>query len=123
MKEFKMNGYLCPNSIGVQNIRDYRQMRKTIQNMTNTNLLTPLVEIVIRVHDPRQEWIDKWYAFAREDERRKTITIKHCKDATFIMGMAQCAFAAPRHGDKYDQHTGIAVAYAKLCGEEIPNYI
>lgn len=81
------------------------------------------VKVIIQYEDPRQEWIDVWYTYAREDERTKTITIKHCKDATFIMGMAQCASAAPRHGDKYDQHTGIAVAYAKLCGEKIPEYI
>ena len=81
------------------------------------------VDIIIRYTDRRQDWIDKWYTYACRDERCKTITIKHCKDATFIMGMARCASAAPRHGDKYDKHTGIAVAYAKLCGEKIPEYI
>ena len=110
---------LCPVA---SNTSSYQQAREIIKSIQDTDS-NPYVEVIIRYHDPRQDWIDKRYACAREDERRKTITIKHCKDATFIMGFAQCASAAPRHGDRYDQHTGIAVAYAKLCHEEIPDYI
>lgn len=31
--------------------------------------------------------------------------------------------ATPAHGDKYEPEVGIAVAFAKCCGESIPDYI
>lgn len=33
------------------------------------------------------------------------------------------ATSLPVHGDKYDENVGIAVAYAKAMGEEVPDYI
>ena len=37
-------------------------------------------------------------------------------------GLRMCC-SIPRHGDKFDRMTGVAVAFAKACGEPVPNYI
>ena len=128
MKEFKFTGTMHP-----ERIQPHDRFRKEYQNlrgalMVSTGYSYPEVEVIIRVHDRRQEWIDKWYAEAKEDEKNGEILIKFCKDVTVICVYAttysqEIACAAPRHGDKYDQHTGVAVAYAKLCNAEIPDYI
>lgn len=131
MKEFKFNANLRPSSISLAdgNYSTYMQAREEIQNMRGLfKNVNPRVEVIIRVRDPRQEWIDKWYAEAKKDEKDGEILIKFCKDVTVICVYAtedpqEIACAAPRHGDKYDKHTGIAVAYAKLCNAKIPDYI
>ena len=131
MKEFKFNANLRPSSISPAdgNYSTYMQVREEIQNMQGlSEHKNPHVEVIIRVRDPRQEWIDKWYAEAKEDEKNGEILIKFCKDVTVICvyatnSLQEIACAAPRHGDKYDQHTGIAVAYAKLCNAKIPDFI
>jgi hypothetical protein len=128
MKEFKFTGTLHP-----ERIQPYDRFRKEYQNlrgalMVSTGNSYPEVEVIIRVHDRRQEWIDKWYTKAKEDEKNGEIFIKFCKDVTVVCvyatnSLQEIACAAPRHGDKYDQHTGVAVAYAKLCSAQIPDYI
>ena len=85
--------------------------------------------------DPRQEWIDQHYKEAM-DEVNSTdcysgdhlAHLKFCKDATifirhWINTDDDVGVAAPRHDDKYDRKTGIAVAYAKAMGEAVPDYI
>ena len=78
------------------------------------------IKITIQYEDPRQEWIDEWYAKAQRNgvhlTFRENVVIAH-------NDFGDVATAAPVHGDKYDRHTGIAVAYAKLRGEKIPEYI
>lgn len=83
------------------------------------------VKITIQYEDPRQEWIDKWYkrAVAAADD---TVIFRFVKDGIVCIPVDVPEFAtvaAPRRGDKYDRRTGIAVAYAKLRGEKIPEYI
>lgn len=131
MKEFKFNANLCAGHIcpADNNYVAYKEARKEIQNMQGLHAMEcPYVEVIIRVPDPRQDWIDEWYSAARKAEKEGIITIRHCKDATFVCAarsksMCDAACAAPRHGDKYDQRTGIAVAYAKICIRNIPDYI
>lgn len=131
MKEFKFNANLCSAHISPadNNYVTYAEARREIQNMRGLHVREcPYVEVIIRVPDPRQDWIDKWYAEAKEDEKNGDILIKFCKDVTIICVYAasclqEIATAAPVHGDKYDRHTGIAVAYAKLCNVKIPDYI
>lgn len=78
------------------------------------------VKVTIQYEDPRQEWIDKWYTEAR----RRGVHLMFRKDVVIAYNdFGDIATAAPVHGDKYYRHTGIAVAYAKLCGEKIPEYI
>ena len=123
MKEFKFFANLRPSSISPAdgNYSTYMQAREEIQNMQGLfENVNPHVEVIIRVHNPRQEWIDKWYTKARQSRVhlifRKDVVIAH-------NDFGDIATAAPVHGDKYYRHTGIAVAYAKLCGEPIPDYI
>lgn len=130
MKEFKFTGTLRP-----ERIQPYDEFRKEYQNLrgaliASTGNSFPEVEVIVRVHDRRQEWIDKWYKAAKAAEKTGRLVIRFCKDAVFMYvvnypsnGWSRCASAAPRHGDKYDQHTGIAVAYAKIKSEPIPDYI
>lgn len=89
----------------------------------------------ISIIDPRQEWIDQHYKEAMDAVNSTDCYngghiahLKFCKDATiFIRHWMDdddyIGVAAPRHGDKYDRKTGIAVAYAKAMGEAVPDYI
>ena len=129
MKEYKITGVLRPSSISpiVGENGLYNVIRQNIQRMQNTQR-APLVEIIIRVDDPRQDWIDRWYAEAMTAELDGDIFIKHCKEATIVVNYGanihdEIACSAPRHGDKYDYKTGIAVAYAKLRKHPIPDFI
>lgn len=85
------------------------------------------VEVIVHVPEPRQDWIDLWYKRAMTAvDHLGAYTLKFCKDTTILVERGpypEITTAAPRHGDKYDRKTGIAVCYAKMRGEEIPNYI
>lgn len=75
--------------------------------------------------DRRQEWIDKYYDYAMTG-LGFTHEIHFCKDVTIVAAYtypAKIYTAAPRHGDKYNKETGIAVAYAKCVGDPVPDYI
>lgn len=125
MKEYKFIGRLYPDRIIPGN--GYDNIRNKIQNIVGTSL-SPRVELTVRILDSRQDWIDEWYTAAKGAEKNDDIFIKFCKDVTFICKLdaehpEEIACAAPRRGDKYDKHTGIAVAYAKLCRRPIPDYI
>ena len=83
------------------------------------------VKIIIQYDDPRQEWIDKWYkrAVAAADD---TVIFRFVKDGIVCIPLYDpeyTAVTAPRKGDKYDRKTGIAVAFAKISDEKIPEYI
>ena len=86
------------------------------------------IELTISARDQRQEWVDKMYeraVIARDDG---LVFIKHCQDTTVVTKYSvwepsEIALSAPRHGDKYDRKTGIAVAFAKIYGERVPDYI
>lgn len=93
------------------------------------------IELTISARDQRQEWIDSHYNEAITASQSldtyddtNIAHIKFCKDVTiFIRHWIDTddyiGVAAPRHGDKYDRKTGIAVAYAKAMGEAVPDYI
>lgn len=73
----------------------------------------------------RKEWVDLWYTeflnrYDTASITRGELTIV----ATFdeYNGQKICT-AYPIKGDKFDAKTGIAVAYAKAVGVEIPDYI
>lgn len=85
--------------------------------------------------DQRQQWIDNHYEEAKDVanstdcyDGKPLAHIRFCKDTTifvrhWISDNDDIGIAAPRHGDKYDRKTGIAVAYAKAMGEAVPDYI
>ena len=73
----------------------------------------------------RKEWIDLWYT--EFVNRYDTVAITRGEltiVATFDEYNGQrIGTAYPVKGDKFDSKTGIAGAYAKAIGLEIPNYI
>lgn len=123
MKEVKFHGTVRPSSIRIQETEDFYKFYRQILNGDKGN---NLVEITIRICDKRQEWIDKYYNLAKRMANAGTYVIKHCKEVCYVIpcGYAgDAASATPRHGDKYDYKTGVAVAFAKAFGDKVPEYI
>ena len=85
------------------------------------------VKVTVRIPEPRQDWIDMWYKRAMTAvDHLGTYTLKFCKDTTIMVERGpfpNITTSAPRHDDKYDRKTGIAVCYAKMRGEPVPEYI
>lgn len=85
------------------------------------------VEVTVHIPDPRQDWIDMWYKRAMTAvDHLGSCALKFCKDTTIMVERSpypNITTSAPRHGDKYDRKTGIAVCYAKMRGETIPDFI
>jgi len=125
MKEFKIQGLV--RTFGVRIATPITDMDRIIDAIEaqGVDRINDPVEVIIRVPEPRQDWVNKWYEKAIRRQNRHGLIIRHCKDATFIYDSFYdaCASSAPRHGDKYDYKTGIAVAYAKVMHESIPDYI
>lgn len=127
MKEITYKGYV--RSFGVRAVSDdYNAVHKFYDDLRNSSddIFAPLLcEVTVRVINPRQKWIDDHFTTAMNG-----LGFSHefhfCKDVTILSDFAyptNIYTAAPRHGDKYNRETGIAVAYAKWNGEEIPDYI
>ena len=130
MKEIKIKGLVRSSYLRTDvNDKLSRQALYELYEDLRSKLETGTpVEIIIRVPEPRKDWIDLWYRKAMAAVNEGHIFIRHCQQATFICRWSayleeDFASAAPRHGDKYDYKTGIAVAYAKLEGKPIPDYI
>ena len=68
----------------------------------------------------RTAWIDKWFNNYRFD---KAALMNTMGDITAVETRGKVGISKPCGGDKYDEKTGIAVAYAKARGAEIPKYI
>lgn len=73
--------------------------------------------------EKRKNWIDKHYnqfqgCYGDYKVVGNTVVI-----SLAWMGNVKMATATAVKGDVFDLHTGIAVAYAKACGERIPDYI
>ena len=127
MKEFKIQGLVVRFGVYAIATADMDRIISAVAAQGIDHCNDP-VEVIIRIPEPRQDWVNKWYDRAMKAAENWDILIKHCKQSTFICAYActgdnEMASAAPRHGDKYDYKTGIAVAYAKLKGEPIPDYI
>ena len=121
MKEYKFTGKIRPSSIYIDN--DSR-IYELYQRMKSSNLNC---EVTIRVPDPRQDWIDLWYRRAMTAvDHLGSCVLRFCKDTTIMVErnpFPNITTSAPRHGDKYDRKTGIAVCYAKMRGATVPDYI
>lgn len=73
----------------------------------------------------REHWIEMWYAeYLNRYDTDCLVVGKRTIVATYdeYNGM-RIGTAYPIHGDEFDAKTGIAVAYAKAIGLEIPDYI
>ena len=126
MKEFKFTATMWHSRIKPDEkfSKQYQNFRHDL--MMRTSKPYPEIEVIIRAYDPRQEWIDKWYSKAGDAESFDEVSFAFVKDGTVCISREEgdCfTVAAPRKGDKYDRKTGIAVAFAKFCGEKIPEYI
>lgn len=73
----------------------------------------------------RKEWIDQWYTeFINRYDTVSIIRGELTIVATFDEYNGQrIGTAYPVKGDEFDSMTGIAVAYAKAIGLEVPDYI
>ena len=125
MKEFKFTATISDVIIPDKKFRkEYEDFRHNL--MMKTSRPFPEIEVIIRVRDRRQEWIDKWYSKAGDAEAFEEVSFAFVKDGTVCISREvgdDFKVAAPRKGDKYDRKTGIAVAFAKFYGEKIPDYI
>lgn len=123
MKEYKFNGRLRPSSVLVDNQEFYQLYEQQKLHSPDRSMAC---EIIIRLPDPRADWVEGWYNAAKLQEQFGNFIIKHCQQTCFVIpthDVYNTASSAPRHGDKYDYKTGIAVAFAKAFGEPIPDYI
>lgn len=68
----------------------------------------------------RRKWIDKWFDRWRFDEAAHT---GYMGNITAVELYGEVGISKPCKGDKYDEKTGIAVAYAKAHSADIPKYI
>lgn len=73
----------------------------------------------------RARWISETYTLYLRHPRATCMRI----DDTIVVsvysrakGLRMC-HSAPRHGDQFNLTTGVAVAFAKACGETISDYI
>lgn len=120
MKEYNFTGRIRPSSIRINGEEFYTLYQ---QLADNENLDC---EVIVRIPDKRQDWIDKMYREAMRYERAGYGVLKFCQSTTIFVSCSNAhniATSAPRHGDKYDQKTGIAVAYAKMSGRPVPDFI
>lgn len=77
------------------------------------------------LEEMRDQWVEKWYIkyLAHPNAVSKAI------DTTTVVSLwnrptgVHIATARCMPGDTYDSVVGIAVAFAKLCNEPIPDYI
>ena len=68
----------------------------------------------------REKWVDKWFNRYRFDAAAHMNTMGNI---TAVERYGEVGISKPCKGDKYDEKTGIAVAYAKVHGANIPKYI
>ena len=130
MKEIKIKGLVRSRYLrtSVDDNLSRQAIYDLYENLLHSGRIDEKMEIIIRIPEPRNDWVNEWYAKAMMAASNCDIFIRHCQQATFICQYGtyaddEMASSAPRHGDKYDYKTGIAVAYAKLRHQPIPDFI
>ena len=98
-------------------------------NMTDADLenlyLSAQTERIRRADNKRKRtaWVNKYYS----QYQMSVANAKRIGETTVVavkwMNTITIGVATPVNGDKFDAHTGIAVAYAKACGERIPDFV
>lgn len=101
----------------------------SLENMTDKDLdklyLSAQAERIRRADNKRKrtDWVNKYYS----KYQLSVANAKRIGETTVVavkwMNAIRIGVATPVNGDKFDAHTGIAVAYAKACGERIPEFI
>lgn len=101
----------------------------TLENMTDANLenlhLSVHAECIRRADKKttRENWVKKYYNQYQNSTARAVWVGETVVVAVKWKGHIKMATATPIKGDEFDTHTGIAVAYAKACGERIPDFV
>lgn len=101
----------------------------TLENMVDADLenlyLSAQAERIRRADNKikRQKWINSRYAQFKNCYGDYKVVGDTVVVALAWMGDVKMATATPVHGDKFELITGIAVAYAKACGERIPDFV
>lgn len=101
----------------------------TLENMTDADLenlyLSAQAERIRRADNKakRENWVKKYYNQYQNSTARAVWVGETVVVAVKWMGHIKMATATPVNGDKCDTRTGIAVAYAKVCGERIPDFV
>lgn len=71
----------------------------------------------------RNQWIENHYTQFQHRCGNYKVIGNTVVIALFWMGIVKMATATTVKDDKFDLRTGIAVAYAKACGERIPDFV
>jgi len=123
MKEIKLNLIATNASLRARTPESFEKIKAIVAAAGYGHQ----VEVTVRIPDPRQDWIDMWYKRAMTAvDHLGSCTLKFCKDTTIMVERSpypNITTAAPRHDDKYDRKVGIAVCYAKMRNEPIPDFI
>ena len=123
MKEIKLNLAVTNASLRARTPESFEKIKAIVTAAGYGHQ----VEVTVRIPDPRQDWIDMWYKRAMTAVNHLgSCTLKFCKDTTIMVERSpypNITTSAPRHDDKYDRKVGIAVCYAKMRGETVPEYI
>ena len=101
----------------------------TLENMADADLenlyLSAQAERIRRADNKRKRtaWVNKYY----HQYQLSIANSKRIGETTVVavkwMDGVRMGVATPVNGDVFDVHTGIAVAYAKACGEHIPDFV
>lgn len=101
----------------------------TLENMADADLenlyLSAQAERIRRADNKckRTAWVNKHYAQFKNCYGEYKVVGDTVVIALAWMGNVKMATATPVKGDKFSLLTGIAVAYAKACGERIPDFV
>ena len=101
-----------------------------LSKLTDNDLSKLIAECVMEQErrerkEQRDRWIGGYYCAFLNNPNASVI---HVGETTVLalwsrnLGL-RMATATPVCGDVFDHNTGVAVAYAKAVGDEIPNYI
>lgn len=101
----------------------------TLENMVDADLENLYVSVQnerIRRADnkiKRRKWIDDHYHQFKNCYGDYKVVDRSVVIALSWMGNVKMAVATATKDDKFEVRTGIAVAYAKACGERIPDFV
>ena len=101
----------------------------SLENMTDKDLdelyLSAQAERIRRADNKckRNVWVDKHYTQFQRCYGDCKVIGNTVVIALAWMGNVKMATATAVKGDVFDLRTGVAVAYAKACGERIPEFI
>lgn len=112
-------------SFNVQSVKDFITVASSVELTEIRTALDNEVAARRLMMQMRDRWTEQWYLkfLAHPNAMAKVI------DTTTVVALynrstgLHIATARCMPGDTYDENVGIAVAFAKLCNEPIPDYV